>query len=379
MPSAYENIITALESHGSKRHGRNMYNCPGPSHATGDRNPSLSVGMKSKGNAGAVLRCFAGCATADVTAALGLTLADLFDEPRVHSDPVRAQLRALRERAAAYPWQGRTARRDRKVMLALTDRAVLIGQATVSMSLRELGTLCVCGEMTASRALHELHRMRAVRLGRYLLDGKARASTLNLSWGMQRVQNGAVIYTEMEVLAPLPTTYLTAPNCTLPDELRNLLRDTGVAVYLALTPEPQAVKAIADVAGVHPSTASRKLRGVLVNLGLAQPAGNGWVIGPRPRPLDEGSLPSGNSGHYWHVQAHCHAVIPGPAESRSPESIITNVEVKAPSAAFVACGYGFPARRYAAPGNDSRASRRPGMTSVSAPSRIAAGRSAAAS
>ena len=72
--SAKTRVIDALQANGSRGHGA-AWQCP--SHD--DRTASLSVGRGSKG---AVLKCQAGCATEDVVAALGLTMADLFDEPR---------------------------------------------------------------------------------------------------------------------------------------------------------------------------------------------------------------------------------------------------------------------------------------------------------
>lgn len=50
--------------------------CPGPMHARGDRNPSLSLSIGAEGRA--LLHCHAGCATPDVLAALGLGMRDLF-------------------------------------------------------------------------------------------------------------------------------------------------------------------------------------------------------------------------------------------------------------------------------------------------------------
>jgi 5S rRNA maturation endonuclease (ribonuclease M5) len=49
-----------------------------PAHE--DRAPSLSIGQRKDGN-GVVLNCHAGCDPQDVVTALGLTMADLFDEP----------------------------------------------------------------------------------------------------------------------------------------------------------------------------------------------------------------------------------------------------------------------------------------------------------
>lgn len=71
--SAYELVTDALQQHGSKGRGTS-YQCV----AHEDRSPSLSV---TRGSKGVILNCHAGCATEDVVSALGLTMADLFDEP----------------------------------------------------------------------------------------------------------------------------------------------------------------------------------------------------------------------------------------------------------------------------------------------------------
>jgi hypothetical protein len=73
--SAYDLVCARLTERtgGTGRNG--TWRCP----AHDDNTPSLSV---SHGNEGVVLRCHAGCDTADVVAALGLTMADLFDTSR---------------------------------------------------------------------------------------------------------------------------------------------------------------------------------------------------------------------------------------------------------------------------------------------------------
>ncbi|WP_327302929.1 DUF3987 domain-containing protein [Streptomyces sp. NBC_01298] len=71
--SAYARVIDALNAHGSKGRGT-AWQCV----AHEDRSPSLSV---TNGAKGVVINCHAGCASEDVVSALGLTMADLFDEP----------------------------------------------------------------------------------------------------------------------------------------------------------------------------------------------------------------------------------------------------------------------------------------------------------
>jgi hypothetical protein len=71
---ALARVIAALEAHGCKGKGSNWC-CP----AHEDKSPSLSV---NQGDAGAMLKCHAGCEVGAVVAAVGLGTADLFDEPR---------------------------------------------------------------------------------------------------------------------------------------------------------------------------------------------------------------------------------------------------------------------------------------------------------
>ena len=68
-------VIDALEQHGSTvRHSGTGYMAQCPTHD--DRDPSLSVGENGEGDG--LIKCMAGCETADVLAALHLTWADLF-------------------------------------------------------------------------------------------------------------------------------------------------------------------------------------------------------------------------------------------------------------------------------------------------------------
>ena len=74
--SALDRVVAALEGRGSRRSGKN-YQCPAHDDATA----SLSL---TEADGKALLHCHAGCQNDDVVAALGLTLADLFDETREH-------------------------------------------------------------------------------------------------------------------------------------------------------------------------------------------------------------------------------------------------------------------------------------------------------
>lgn len=75
-----ELILAGLARHRQTAPGRWLAACPGPLHKRGDRNMSLSIGETADG--AALVHCFAGCGTADILAALGLDMADLFP-PRV--------------------------------------------------------------------------------------------------------------------------------------------------------------------------------------------------------------------------------------------------------------------------------------------------------
>lgn len=60
--------------------------CPGPNHKRGDRDPSLSVSMGLDGRV--LLRCFGGCSTEDILAAIDLEWSDLFEKSEA-GNPVR--------------------------------------------------------------------------------------------------------------------------------------------------------------------------------------------------------------------------------------------------------------------------------------------------
>ena len=76
--TALDRVVDALERHGSRVTGAgNRRQCQCPAHE--DRAPSLSVtGIEGR----ALVYDHGGCDTRDVLAALGLTTADLFDDPR---------------------------------------------------------------------------------------------------------------------------------------------------------------------------------------------------------------------------------------------------------------------------------------------------------
>ena len=85
-----ENVLSRLD--GIKRSGRGyVARCP----AHNDQSPSLSVTESDDGRA--LIHCFAGCSVADVVAAIGLELKDLF--PASNLTPIqRAVIATSRQR-----------------------------------------------------------------------------------------------------------------------------------------------------------------------------------------------------------------------------------------------------------------------------------------
>lgn len=83
MGAAFDRVVAALGAAGCRPHvygnGQATAHCPGKGHWRGDVHPSLVITPAG----GCVLVCCHGnCATEDVLGVIGLTMADLFDEPR---------------------------------------------------------------------------------------------------------------------------------------------------------------------------------------------------------------------------------------------------------------------------------------------------------
>jgi hypothetical protein len=84
---AVERIREALEDFGSRVHGSAVrFRAVCPVHES-HGSPTLAV---SQGRSGALVKCHAQCETADILAALGLTMDDLFDQPRDRAASWRA-------------------------------------------------------------------------------------------------------------------------------------------------------------------------------------------------------------------------------------------------------------------------------------------------
>ncbi len=81
MSTAIENLLPRLERVRQTSADSWIASCPGPLHQHGDRNPSLSI---RQADDRLLLCCHTGCGNDEIMAALGMTLADLFDRPLDH-------------------------------------------------------------------------------------------------------------------------------------------------------------------------------------------------------------------------------------------------------------------------------------------------------
>ena len=82
---ALTRVTDALAAAGSSRKFNGNWQCPGPMHSNGDRNPSLHVAYNGRTVA---LKCHTGCDIREIVDALGLEMTDLFDESLEKKEPV---------------------------------------------------------------------------------------------------------------------------------------------------------------------------------------------------------------------------------------------------------------------------------------------------
>lgn len=82
-------LLSRLEKVRATGPGRWIARCP----AHQDKGPSLSIRQLDDGRS--LLHCFAGCATADVLAAIGFEMADLFPERLDNAKPERHPFHAM--------------------------------------------------------------------------------------------------------------------------------------------------------------------------------------------------------------------------------------------------------------------------------------------
>jgi len=115
--SSIELLLSRLEC--VRKSGRGwVARCP----AHEDRSPSLSICDGDDGRV-LLLHCFAGCSAADIVAAIGLELADLFDRPREQLTPQRRA--EVRDRVQRKTIGAALAQIEREVCICLMASADL--------------------------------------------------------------------------------------------------------------------------------------------------------------------------------------------------------------------------------------------------------------
>lgn len=175
VATAYERLVDALDNHGSgvRHRGTAQASAQCPAHE--DRDPSLSI----RGIAGQVLvYCHAGCDTADVVAALGLSMGDLFDE----------------QGGALYRYEsGRTVKRWYEY-----------DQGTARKKFAQFGDLARC-------ELYHLDQLRAAGDGGvFLVEGEKDVHAIEAAGGVATTApQGASNFGKVDV-APLAGRHVTA-------------------------------------------------------------------------------------------------------------------------------------------------------------------------
>ena len=129
--------------------GKWVARCP----AHPDRRPSLSIAEGKDGRI--LLHCFAGCRTADVLQALGLTFRDLFPEgapqtPGVSPKVIRRRAERIIDEAGEVLCFFEQAKRNLKNLLEEEPWATLLHREPL---LEHLWDTCVCGHLENLREL----------------------------------------------------------------------------------------------------------------------------------------------------------------------------------------------------------------------------------
>jgi len=132
---------------GVRPRGKNQWTAQCPAH--NDRSPSLTI---RETHDRILIRCWASCAVADVCAAIGMTLADLYHDRRAKPDPV-----VLRRRRAADGLESWRHSEMRRCAEGLRTRDIIIRQ--IDLAVHD----CVLTEDEALTSLeHEYHGYTAL-------------------------------------------------------------------------------------------------------------------------------------------------------------------------------------------------------------------------
>src|SRR5690625_2463757 len=126
--SAVDRLLPRLDKLKETGAGTWMASCP----AHDDRRPSLSIKQVDDR---VLVHCFAGCDASDVTAAVGLSLSDLFDEPLAHHRTPLSEARRMRYSQAA---EALRALRDEVFVVVLAADRLAAGHGLSSNDLTRL-------------------------------------------------------------------------------------------------------------------------------------------------------------------------------------------------------------------------------------------------
>jgi len=98
-----------------------------------DRSPSLCIRQGEEGRV--LLYCFAGCTVEAICAALGLTMRDLFNEPRTPRKPEPPIVRDVRKELAGLRGRLTPSDRERAVTIVVAHQNSLDGAITLALAL----------------------------------------------------------------------------------------------------------------------------------------------------------------------------------------------------------------------------------------------------
>ncbi len=181
---------------------------------------------------------------------------------------VRQELSVYAGEVKGCTWRGRSGRTDRDILMYVLDKCIEIGCDRINVSVRDASLGAGVAVKTARESLRRL--CKAGWLER----------SANKSWTKAD---------EFKVLRKVP--YDTLPNvkeihmgriatpveCDHECWLR--LGKAAASIYSYLCTVPYSARHLAALAGVHPSTAARKLPEI-ASYGLARKLDTGWIAGP---------------------------------------------------------------------------------------------------
>lgn len=277
IATTYDNTTagTAMQRITAKLTRKNSgYLCP----AHDDHDPSLSV-KHATSYPGAVIKCHAGCDYETILESIGLTKADLYDNPPARN-PHTERVRILRARSDAYPYEMRADKRRTVIKVAnrLLDISAFTGTWTFDYQTgaREIAEAIGTREKAAWNAQHTLQDLGWITLGgRKKNPRHTQNVTIHAqNWGVRKETQTTHEYN------PLPLSSLRNTCVSFDSPLGVTLKDTGVIVLGMLSGDPRSVLWLHKATGITRKCITGRLA-VLERLRLAQHLPSGWIRGPR--------------------------------------------------------------------------------------------------